>query len=463
MASRSRSYDHRLGNTGTLYRRLVGDTNSTVQVGENATCSDTVSQWNTANSLTIVKQDRQVGVLDGENYVGGVLQTKFTHYPCDYHPVPDPVLGQFPIPNSTELNNWAWKIKAKTNPSSSSFSIPTYVGELRDIPQLVNGWGQGLIHSVAKGYLSWRWAIAPLINELSTLWTLTDELNRRMLQLEKLSSGGYLKRRVRLGTASSQTVSATIAVQSAGAFVYAKRISDFMKKTWGSAQWKLSTDIGDENLWHTAREFRAIKGPGRRRIYDYLKFKGNSKEFKRLHKRSSPKLPIDKRYEWLAVDLALGLTEWELVETLWELTPWSWLVDWFFGLGTILKATNNSLGLECSKICYMRTLTSRTRYIPQPGGAAWVTLSGPYYEQEIRKERYPNLTPGIPVVLSAAPLFSASHWSIIGSLSAVKQVERSTFTNELLAKERELVRRRKGSVFNRDVRKRLQGLSKHMV
>jgi hypothetical protein len=123
----------------------------------------------------------------------------------------------------------------------------------------------------------------------------------------------------------------------------------------------------------------------------------------------------------LSRHLALGLTSHEALATAWELTPWSWLTDWFSNIGDVIAATNNSVGLTWSKICVMRRMTCVTdAKVDRSLSTPWVTLDSDFVIEYERKERYP-CTPVLPFPFPTLPIIDSGKLSILASLAALRR------------------------------------------
>jgi hypothetical protein len=126
----------------------------------------------------------------------------------------------------------------------------------------------------------------------------------------------------------------------------------------------------------------------------------------------------------LAEKLTLGITSRGALQALWEVTPWSWFMDWFGGFGTILAATDNTIPMTWSEVCVMRKTRSESTFTVHDGAwQSWVSLSGPPVEIHERKERY-LCAPVLPFIPSLQPLVSPKAWSILGSLAILKRFRR---------------------------------------
>jgi hypothetical protein len=271
----------------------------------------------------------------------------------------------------------AWEILAKTNPSQAHVSVPTFVGELKDLPGLVRGYGRNLLKNAANGYLSWRWAIKPMISDLRKLLNFTKAVDDRTMMLMKLRDGRTLRKRVKLGEGKGGLSPGIYTVESkSGGGLSCTFEENHAYKAWGSAQWKLLPDSQLPTLGY---------GP----------------------------------LKQLAKELTFGFTSHEALATAWELTPWSWLADWFANTGKIIAATNNTVGCTWSHICYMRTSESRTQTYNFTGDA-WM-LEGlqnqTYILTQKRKERYVCF-PAVPFPFPQLPILTNGQWSILAALAA---------------------------------------------
>lgn len=351
---------------------------SFASLGDQEYCWDTIGNYPEPNGFSKVTDTHQVAVLTGQLYTGDPpnLVEDLWAYPVTpaTRAVPEPRLV-YPSPTAVELQNDAWEVLARTNVSRPHVSVPTFVGELKDVPSLVKDWGGSLLKKVAKGHLTWRWAIRPIISDVSKMLDFVDAVDQRTRQLEKLRDGRHLQVRCGLGKDSQiGSWSAPYLIHTATCLVYAKERLNYSLSKWGSVQYSLNAL---QTLPRTAEGLR--------------------KEVNRII--------------W-------GLTSAEAVATAWELIPWSWFYDWFFGVGTVLQANNNTILTDWARICVMRTLVA-TREYQFTQSPSWVTLYGEHYERRHRKERY-KASPVLPIQLEF-PFLDGGKWSILGSLLALKK------------------------------------------
>jgi len=379
--ARHRELDSRGIFSGSKFYYLANPQTSIriVAEGETKFCDDVIGNPHGANPLQIDSITVTRPRLTGEQWSGSQLVRKLTNWPIDYEPTPVDPRTVFPELDVLERSNYAWETLGKTNISVPIVSVPTFIGELKDIPSLVRDWGGNILRQVAKGHLSWRWAVRPLLSDLGKLYDLSDSLRRLELDLSLLSQQKYLRKRTTLSPGyplfPATPVDVTIDSGSTGSLITATRTPHRLHRLWGSVKWTASPD------------FRIPLGP-------------SGRDFR--------------------LRTSLGINSQAALATLWELTPWSWFIDWFAGIGTIISATNNAIPMTWGNICIMRTTTVKSMFQIHDGlWSQYFSLSGELSETHTRKERWPSV-PVLPFVPSYLPLFDSGKWSILASLLALK-------------------------------------------
>jgi len=362
------SYWSSIGPTTVFKDRLLGRWESNEDFHGNPTG---------VNPLSIVKKDYYPAALNGQRHTsGGVLSREFTDFPVGLTPVALDPRAKWPILTVPERSAIAWKILAESNPSAPHVSLPSFLGELKDFTSLIKGRGDTLLKQAAQGYISWRWVVKPLYNDLQAMLKFTEAVNQRLTWLYHLRQGKFLKRRVHLGVSEIKDAPTNVTLHSEGVIISGQRQVTWRKEAWGTAQWKLE--------------------PG----------------------STLPQMgygPLKK----LSAALAGGITSHETLATAWQLCPWSWFADWFTNLDETIAATNNTIGCTWSKICYMQRTSSVTTYtVTSALPLNWTTLSltGPHYAEFVRKERLP-VTPVLPFTFSYLPILDSGKWSILGALA----------------------------------------------
>lgn len=390
MQVRQRTMDLRGNVTGGyyfLYQSPPQQTRSAMH-GKKWVTDDTIGNFWYANAFLSVFTETRPFLLSGSLYA--------TYPPYEllksFSSCPDALIVNPPAHHisfalsALDKSNRAWQILANTNPSSPDISVPTFIGELKDLPSLVvrvQKAGITLIERgsrmtrLARSQLTFRWALMPALRDLATLYKFQEAVDNRVKMLTNLRDRKWLSKRTGFGEDTLILPSVGTYVQSEGGPVYAMRHESHKVKSWGSARWKI------------------VSG---------TKFPPTAAGMRKYAER-----------------ISLGLTSFEAFSTLWELTPWSWLTDWFFGIGTSISALNNAVPCTWSELCLMRTLTSQCRYTPVTGSqsASWISVQGEKKELRISKERH-VVTPTLPFVQVAVPLVRARTWQILGSLAILR-------------------------------------------
>lgn len=381
--SRHRVRNVSTNRTGYLYNRFYpGDhwVSRTVNNYDVTTTDDVLRNFPKVNPFETTRVTQLIPSLNGTKYVLG-----FPHI-VDRQAIglpPTSAMNAAPAhtlfkPTLLELNNYGLEIQAKTNVSTAHVSVPTFIGELKDLPSLVKDWGGDLLTKVAKGHLSWRWAIKPMINDLKKMIDFQKAVDDRIIWLRTLRETGSIKRRCSLGKSESLVTQLNYVIESQADIIKAKRTTQHLKEVWGSAQWKLDAGYA---LPETNRELTK-----------------------------------------LAQRLTFGITGYEALQTAWELTPWSWFADWFLGIGTSIAANNNTIPAHAKNLCVMCKRTSTVSYeITTP--SSWCAVTGSWNEKRTTKTRQIS-TVFLPISPSFLPLITGKTWSILGSLAVLRRKRR---------------------------------------
>jgi hypothetical protein len=271
----------------------------------------------------------------------------------------------------------ATKVLANTNPGRSTFSVPTAVGELKDLPGLLRQTGR-FVKRFSKGpppgpselggwYLGYRFGWAPLLNDFKKLVDFTAMVDKRVDELNRLYDKGGLKRRVNIYTSVKTDDDTSIHHSAIGLFIYCRIDKKTKRKVWATVRWT-----------PTSRP----------------RYRDNS----------------EQRNE--ARRLVGGINPYGAVETAWELLPWSWLIDWFTNIGDYIGSRNNSVPAVHSNVCIMRNFetehrVSRTDSINEIEGGDGTVI----YETKAR-----SVVSG-PSITAGLPFLSAGQWSILGALA----------------------------------------------
>lgn len=362
-------------------------------------------------------------VINGQKIQGGAPVFSYENWQTPLYPPIDPYLS-FPALSPAQLIGYTTQLLARSNPSAPSVSIPTNIGELSELPKLLRSIGDQVIHSygslvksadrsavgrlkelfgangrvtsrealnairrtatrnVANNTLNYKWGIAPVWDDLKTLLDTERYVAKRIKQFRDLKSKHWFGTKVRLDKRSTTVTSSDLIVESTEALVVARRVSSITQDVWGTARWRL---------------------PVTSVLPSYLQ--------------------SDAAMRVKALQLTHGMTDFELLQTAWELFPWSWLYDWFGHFGEFLTAMNNNLQLIADNLCIMCHTRNRETWsiISAPD---WIDIRPePVEGIHEYKRRYVGML-AIPLPYFSVPILSANKLSVLSSLAALKATPR---------------------------------------
>lgn len=218
------------------------------------------------------------------NYVADVLRngSNFTHLSIS-------------SPSDIEA---ATKGAARTNPSRAYVDMPVDLFDFR--PKLESMRQRAIalrgrpIRRLGHTNLEYHFTVAPLVGDLVKLWYAQEQISRRVQEIQRLYNGTGLRRTVDIGLYSARSV-VNLYAQSSGALIYVPFDVNTLQGLRVHCRWRPTTL------------------PGLRPAPDQMRM-------------------------W-AVRSVLGLTVDS--STLWELVPWSWLLDWFGNVGEYFSSQRN--------------------------------------------------------------------------------------------------------------------------
>lgn len=220
----------------------------------------------------------------------------------------------------------ATTLRARTNPSREEVSIPNFLYEMKDLPHMIRQMknlgpiirnlrhrNHAAMSAVASQYLGYEFGWKPLISDISQLLQFQSQVDRRILELNRLYSGTGLKRRLNLFDGTETRSSNATVETSLGRFFTVRKDIVTRKRSWGTIRWRptaVPKDIGHQALGKQAR--RLVHG-----IDHY---------------------GVDATQAWNAI-------------------PFSWLADWFGNFGEWLAAHRNDVPAAPTGPCNIMTLT----------------------------------------------------------------------------------------------------------
>lgn len=280
-------------------------------------------------------------------------------------------------------------LMAATNPGAPSMNLPLFMLELRDIPMMIRHAGD-LLHKIkrpvrlmldahkeaAAATLAFQFGWKPLIKDLLSMLEFGTYVDRRMSSISKLNAGKGDKRRARIHSASNAL---------------------------------------DVNLTSLVGRAPSIPGTVKCQRHDVA-----SGVIVWKLRSGQPLIPQSR---FAAIKLALGLNLGNIPLTVWNSIPWTWLIDWFTGVSTFLKATANSWQFKAESACIVKKSIIMSQHPDLPVGAPIPTLVAGVRT----KKTYSRIpwTPNASINLRI-PILDSFKMSILGSLTIVRISGRSS-------------------------------------
>jgi len=293
--------------------------------------------------------------------------------------VPSGMYGQVPGPLSSPpaLSSYVNRLLAQTGPLTPRVNIPLFMYELKDIPMMLRHAGN-LLHKIkspsglnkakeaASATLAFQFGWRPLIEDLMKLIDFSEDVKRRQEELEGAHSVKGLRRRVTLETDSWTAEGSTLIWSVYGVSLTQSYVSDRGHKTWGVVTWK-------------------VRDPNQ----------------------------IGKKPSYMdAFNAALGGNLGQIPITVWKALPWSWLIDWFAGISTLMQANYNMVYYKPSRLSIMRQSSNNRTYRAFKQGSIEVTSGRIVCTY---KQRYVNNSPSVAPNLKV-PFLDTFKLSILSSL-----------------------------------------------
>jgi len=260
---------------------------------------------------------------------------------------------------TNENRTLALELLATTNPYRSEYSVLVSIKELLDLGALFKLSAKTFSGFAGGAYLNYKFGWQQFVRDLSTLHGITTVIERRIKEFQSLAKKGGLRRNgVHLRAKSAEYYNAESVLQSAwNVNIRAEVTGTYQCQTLGSVRWRLKP--GYDKSLHKLRAFNH------------------------------------------AVKQVLDLRELN-PQTVWNLIPFSWLVDYFVDISSYFGAGLASGIVEPYDICIIRRCKSRFRQKITTKPAS-ITLTGSgYYGRNLMERDVVTLSsltlPGISLL-----------------------------------------------------------------
>lgn len=342
----------------------------------NDTCNDVIGDYGNDHTFTS-NQWRDLGYepVNGVNpsgtYAGSYVSNSYKYMES---------FGRSHLSHKTLATIDRAGVGVRTSPNRPYINPLSLAQDLYDLPRMVRSVGQLIrkprrllsAKELANVNLMTMFGWLPLIEDAHKLLHAQSHIERRFKRLRKLYDTGGEHRRIRVDEdhvakhTSFPLWDVAYGLPYFGMDVYQETSVD----RWASVRWKLLTRAPED------------------RSYQHLRS--------------------------LAIRTTYGLTVEGLVSGVWDLIPWTWIIDWFTNAGDMVSNFNNTVPVTMSSCCLMTQTTTKTLF--KPFGDNHTSYSGGSGEN--------TYTSKLRTVLSgtsfnaALPNLGLTEVSILGSLFA---------------------------------------------
>lgn len=281
----------------------------------------------------------------------------------------------YPTAGSNARNNAnaliAARVVANTHPFAPYFSVPVAIKEMVELGTLFKLAAKSFAEFTGNAYLNYRFGYVQFVRDVRDLAGIMKHLEKRIRDFNFILEHGYTRKRVKIGVTGGGSNSPDSVLHS----TYSVIIRGDFQQEWTMETWATI-------VW-------GVNG-------------------KKL-------LPTDQLALFNeAVRYALDVKDIDAA-TLWQLIPFSWLVDYFLNVGDILQSQHLRYDVQPYDICIMRHYIRTVRLTPTDYGST-VTINSPgFYQKEIKTRDVVN--PPLTSSLSF-DLIQSDRWKVILALLA---------------------------------------------
>lgn len=349
---------------GTIYAGTSYAFGGTVQTGLEQ-CDDSTQPppYDTDQNLDLTKRTVVPLRMSGSWYPPGYYRYVYSNYGSIAR-------TSYVYCPGTTLLNWGGlvnKALANLNPNKPILDLPLFLFEFKDFPGMLRDLGRVLqrkVHpaDIPNGYLAYSFGWRPLMSDLQTLFDLSKQLDQRIRYLtdaKNLSKGVRYRRT--LGSETSHS--------SAGQYVEGP---------------------------FTATEHTTV----------------TTKAWMSGHVRVTSDLPPPRDLPRFIVENGLGASL--SASTLWEATPWSWLIDYFASIGDALQATRGFIHWEAPNMCVMQRSEAVSKLEGASASGGITHNAGEHHMTTVSKRRNVYVAPLVSI--SPSPFLTNGHLANLGAL-----------------------------------------------
>jgi len=332
MPLRHRSYSI-VGRIGSRTYLPTGHVDTELVGGIESSCDDVVGNFPNPNPLSILKVVKGDGSFSGKSTVFPVFL--YDGYP--YTNQPTATLPSGWDTGMPDLVTSVTQVASKTNPGRADLSVPVFIAELKDLPDMLhigaNTRYQKAIgkykkpkasNSVPTEHFGW----SPFFRDLSSLLDFTAHVDKRVKELMSVYSSRGEHRNKKVWANNYSLTESNVPFQTVENSCYGDRVTTVTAKRWASIRWRPT--------------FPPPSMPSRPDLLQKARFAVHGWRIN----------PSDA----------------------WELIPWSWLADYFGNVGSMLETYGNAWEYQCSDGCVMTEILVHVSDRPYGDSPGFTTI-----------------------------------------------------------------------------------------
>lgn len=364
-------------------------------VASDETCADVIGNPNGMNPLTITKFENFPIVLNGGSGIG-IGKVKCVEYPLFWF---NSRHGHLTLPSFRD----ATQAIASTHPGKPAVSILNFLYELKDVPDMLrhaadrahrlhNKMSKHHLHitqrkmpkllakyGVGEDFLNYYFGWLPFFSDLGSILELS-EFTEQQKALQRKIKNRTLKTYGSLGIRESSTTQSGVVLQSYWKLINGTIRTETSGESWFTADWNVDL----------VRFGEALNGDTR-----------------------------------IFLKNALGLDE-PIPLILWEALPWSWFIDWFANVGSIIALKSNRRGIQFKRAVVMTKRDTNISVTLNTSVAPCSASSGIGRQTYSSKERT-VFTPTFVRTDVGDNIFTPSHLAVLAALKVTKASRASSF------------------------------------
>lgn len=261
----------------------------------------------------------------------------------------------------------------RTNPSRPIADVPVDALEIQPAVRRLSEQGNVIrrtLREYGSNFLTWTFSKRQLIQDTYKMIYLQEALARRAEEVDRLyNSSKGLRRTVHHGDWSNQVHNPSVLVQSTYDTINVRMLTRTFVRAKTHVRWALDRDSG---IRPTPRQLRAL---------------------------------MIQSLQGATIDYS----------TLWEILPWTWLIDWFGNVGDVLRTTRNVIPARLVGVYPMlhtKTITTWPAKSETIRGRPTTISAG------IRERESKTRSIGAVALSAQTELFSAGHLGVLAALGA---------------------------------------------